>query len=281
MHASRFFRSFRLGSLLLPLALAGCQVTPGQKVALVDANGNVLAIATVGGGGGSCPSAGGVTPASAPPASQAPPAADGAGSAPPQSPAPQLPAPQASSQSAQQLGAQYGIQIFGPAVNPTNLGRLEFALQQYDKQRHLNGLRSVELTYSAGDGVLGVWSGPSSRMTGSPIPPSGRIRLFAGNAGGEYRISTHAAVHEVGHHVCESSRGFDFGRGFDQALGAGTPAHPSTYSRAGAPEKLAENVSFMLIGSQYSPNRSLPTWNPSPSAQQLFSQEFARAPQLR
>lgn len=178
--------------------------------------------------------------------------------------------PPGAAASVQDFQQRYGFQVTGSGATPENLRRLALACEYYDPQRHLQALRQVELVDRGGpaDGVAGLWQSDGS---------SGQVTLYAFSEGGPGNtILTHAAVHELGHHVCELTGRGSFTPQLEQNIQASPQPIPTQYAGSSDSELRAETVATLLHGGVERPPGYLANYQPSPALLQQVRGEFPR-----
>jgi hypothetical protein len=179
--------------------------------------------------------------------------------------------PPGSAATIQGIQQRYGFQVGGSAATAENLARLEKACQYYDAQKHLQGLQSVELIDKGGPlaGTAGLWS---TNGMGASI----KLYAFAEPGAAGNVINTHAAVHELGHHVCELTGQGAFTPQLDQNIQASPQPVPTRYAATQTSELRAETVATLLNGGVERPPGFLANYQPAPALVQQIRAEFPR-----
>lgn len=221
-------------------------------------------------------SAGGSTPGSRPsssppapvdPGSQltppsSPPNLSGPGTSPGSSPTFPLPAPRGNEDLVAEIRSRWGIEVGGTGVDSETLRTLREGLEDFQPGQ-LTRLTRVDIpkVYGA-QSLLGTWQ--SNGLTA-------RITLYA-QTGRPEPVSLHTTTHELSHHVSLFTRRA-WGDQLDAALGQLPQSFPSSYSRSQTSEKLAENMTFALIGDR-TDQPPLRGWRLTTRARSLLESEF-------
>lgn len=177
-----------------------------------------------------------------------------------------LPPPTSSQQLVQEIRDRWGVPVTGAGATIENLETVKRGLEEFLPEHTRGSLTRLDLPVHRGlQSLQGYWQTFNGRTA--------EITVYA-QTGRPNQVGLHTVAHEVGHHMTLLSRK-SWGTQFDRALGTGSGAYATDYSRTSSAEKMAESLSMSLLGADSDrwPYR-LRSWNPSTAARSLVNEEF-------